>query len=315
MTWFLQRFAKASAFVCLPVVIPECVPAGLGVTVDQVVYGKTEHLVFEAPRGIFFDAAKGEIYVTDSGSSSVLIFDSQGTFLHGFRHTVNDGGREVPGEPRDVVVDSRGMIFLTDILSRQVEVLSPRGITIDAIDPSAFEPFRGRNVYPQHLAIDSDDTLFITLEGDVREIIVLDPERRLVRRIRGVGDGFGRLTGVALDEGGNVMVTDVEGSHCVQIYSRSGTFLRGFGAHEVGDENFSHPHGLASTSDGDIWVVDTFRQVVKRFSADGSFKEMVGGFGVMPGDLLFPVGIAADNDETLYVVEKAGRRFQILHAE
>ena len=113
----------------------------------------------------------------------------------------------------------------------------------------------------------------------------------------------------------DVVVTDAEGPTCVKVFSRKGDLLREFGLKAIGDENFSHPHGVACTSDGDIWVVDSFRQVLKRFSEDGIFKEMVGGFGVRPGDMQYPMGIATDGVDGLCVVEKVGRRFQMLRVK
>ncbi|MFQ6104264.1 MAG: NHL repeat-containing protein [Candidatus Glassbacteria bacterium] len=291
-------------------------PSVSAVKPEVVSYGKSGNIIFKSPAGIFFDSRQREIYVTDSGSSSVLIFNESGEFLFSFPHWVRRGGEKVKGEPRDIVVDSRGLIYLTDSLSREIDVLNARGIVIDYINPLEFEAYQGRIVYPQYMAIDPHDTLFVTLDGDVKEIMVLDPEYNLVRRMEvEQEEGFGGLSGIALDKQGNVLITDIYGHSCVGIYSRSGRLLQSFGRKAIGDENFSHPHGLACTGDGDIWVVDSFRQVVKRFSPAGEFKEMVGGFGIMPGDYQYPVGITSDLGKRLFVVERVGRRFQILRTD
>jgi len=284
------------------------------VTVENVTYGKSQNLIFQAPSSIYYDTRKAEIYVTDSGNASVLIFNSQGSFLFSFRHWVKRDGRVIPGEPRDIVVSGRGYMYLTDALSREIDIISVRGEKIETIDPGDYKPYRDKVVYPQYMAIDPADTLYVTIDGDVKEVLVLDPELRFVRSITGTGGGFGVLTGIALDESGRVLVTDIEGPECVQVYSRAGEFLFGFGVKAIGDENFSHPHGLAVTSEGDIWVVDSFRQVVKRFTRDGTFKEMVGGFGFRPGDQQYPIGIDSDQKDRIFVAEKVGRRFQILRA-
>jgi DNA-binding beta-propeller fold protein YncE len=294
-------------------IMPRYLDALPGITVENVTYGKSRDVIFNSPVGIFYDSRRGEVYVTDAGSSSLLIFNSQGDFLFSFPHWVRRGGRDVPGEPRDIVVNSRGVMFLTDALSQEIDLFNTRGVKIDSIDPKVFEVNEEKTAYPQYMAIDQWDTLYVTLEGDSKEIVILDPASyKVVRRIEGVEGGFGILTGIALDKDQNIMITDILGPYCVQVYSKKGDFLLGFGQRAIGDENFSHPRGLACTGDGDMWVVDSFRQVVKRFSQDGSFKEMVGGMGIMAGDLQYPFGIVSDLKQKLYIVEKVGRRFQIL---
>lgn len=313
----LSKICSAGFYICalLSALLPCRLPGAPGIEVDGISYGKSQDIIFSAPGGIFYDRRRGEIYVTDSGSSSVLVFGPGGDFLYSFTHCVPAQERGAAGEPRDIVVDSRGIMYLTDVLSQEISILNTRGVKVGSISPGDFEDFHGKQIYPQYMAIDDRDTLFVTLDGDAKEILVLDPEQRLVRRLFGAGEGFGVLTGISLDRDGNLMVTDIGGGFCVQVYSRGGAFLRGFGKKAIGDENFSHPHGLAATADGDIWVVDSFRQVLKRFSKEGRYKEMVGGFGIGPGDLRYPVDIASDLDRIIIVVEKIGRRFQILRVK
>lgn len=308
-------FCKTVFIISIVLMVPAGLSAFPGVSVEQVIYGKSIGIVFDTPAGIFYDVKKHEIYVTDSGNSNVLIFNSSGDFLFSFTHWVRRGGENIPGEPRDIVVNNSGIMYLTDALSQEIDVLNPRGVSIDRILPGSFKPFIGKMVYPQYMAIDQWDTLFVTLGGDAKEVLVLDPRHRLVRRITGTDEGFGVLTGIALHRGKDVIVTDAKGPTCVKIFSRKGDLRREFGLKAIGDENFSHPHGVACTGDGDIWVVDSFRQVLKRFSEDGTLKEMTGGFGVKPGDMQYPMGIATDGVDGLCVVEKVGRRFQMLRVK
>jgi hypothetical protein len=101
----------------------------------------------------------------------------------------------------------------------------------------------------------------------------------------------------------------------VQVYDPAGNYLFGFGEKEIGDPNFSHPHGVVTTAGGDIWVVDSIRQVIKRFDRTGRFLEMHGGFGVNAGDLLYPVGIAGNGRDRFVVLERVGARYQSFTVE
>jgi hypothetical protein len=100
----------------------------------------------------------------------------------------------------------------------------------------------------------------------------------------------------------------------VQLFSADGVYETGFGIHDIGHGNFSVPSGIASTSDGRIWVSDEVRQVIQVFDHEGIFIGMLGGFGIAAGDLNYPSALVGDGRNRLAVAEREIGRVQILIA-
>ena len=88
--------------------------------------------------------------------------------------------------------------------------------------------------------------------------------------------------------------------------------LRGFGAHEMGAENFSLPAGVAIDAKGRIVVVDTLRHEIKLFQQDGKFVGRYGGMGSAPGNVAYPSDVAVDREGRLVVSESVGNRVQLM---
>jgi len=279
---------------------------------QHAVFGPSRGVLFRNPQGIAFDRTRGEIYVADSGNHSISVFDLSGRHVFSIPYRVTDprSGKVVTTEPRDIAVDQDGTIYVTDIISGVIHVRDMRGESVGKIDLSKKMDLTEGKIIPEYLHIDSLGNLFVTTTGDIHEVVMLDRDRDIIRRIGGVGEGFSFLTGVWVDEDGRIYVTDAHEVPCVQVFDRKGTYLFGFGDKDIGDENFSHPHGIATTANGDIWVVDSIRQVVKHFDHNGRYIDMLGGFGVNAGDLLYPNGIAGDGSGKLFVLERVGSRYQ-----
>jgi DNA-binding beta-propeller fold protein YncE len=279
---------------------------------QHAVFGPSRGILFRNPQGIEFDRTRGEIYVTDSGNYKISVFDLTGRHIFSipYKATEPRTNQVVVTEPRDIAVDSEGTMYITDIISGVINVRDMRGESIGKIDLSKKLNLNDAKVIPEYLHLDSKGNLYVTTTGDIHEVIVLDRHWDVVRRIEGEGEGFTFLTGVWVDEEGKVYVTDANEIPCIQVFDREGKYLFGFGDKDIGDENFSHPHGIATTANGDIWIVDSIRQVVKHFDREGRYIDMLGGFGVNAGDLLYPNGLTGDGLEKLFVLERVGSRYQ-----
>lgn len=277
----------------------------------EVVYesiGTAPGARYSRPLGIFHDASRDECYVADTGNHQIVVCDGNGMPVHRFYHHVTKDGDLVLGEPKSVVVDGSGRIFVADALASYLDVLDPLGRRITTIDPptdgcGAAERFEFLALGPRGV--------YATLSCSKRRVAVIAGlEVVETVALAWTMDEPPCITGIAVDESERIFVTDPCATVMVQVYEADGRFVRGFGKHDSGWENFSYPSGIALMRDGTMWIADTVRQVASMFTPEGKFVAFVGGKGSGPGAFEYPSGLATDGESRLFVVERGGERYQ-----
>ena len=263
---------------------------------------------FAGPLGVFFDRAAGELLVADTRNGMIAIFDPDGMPKFAF------GPEAGLVEPRKVMADPRGRIYVIDSSRPAVQVFSYRG------RPLGEFPFRDAageaDVQPVAMTC-SGDGLLLFLDHRGGRALAYDLDWTFVRSFGHPGKGPGALAapaGIAVGPGGELFVTD-HASEPVQVFSAEGRFLRSWGKHDVGDSNFSSPGGVAVDPAGRVYVADPLRQDVKVFREDGTFLLHFGGFGAGRGQLAYPMDVAAGRDGRVYVCEKVGGRVQVFRID
>lgn len=106
----------------------------------------------------------------------------------------------------------------------------------------------------------------------------------------GAQQHFTDPAGVAVDENGNVYVTDID---CVQVFNSSGIRIMKWGSYGSGDGQFSYPTGIAVTRTGKVYVVDAGNNRIQVFDGSGKF---LGKWGA-----LNPDDIDVDGSGNVYV--------------
>jgi len=273
--------------------------------------GFTAGTELSRPLGIFFDTTTNECYVTDTGNHQVIVYDEFGMPVFRFYHHVNINNKRTLGEPKDLVVDTSGRIFLTDATVPYLDVLDHNGRQIVAIDPPYDQC--GENARFDNVALGTDERVYAIISGTKDRFVAVigtNLEVYKILHLTGYADENNCLTGIGLDESGRIHVTDPCAELMVQIYDSNGEYLLGFGRHDSGFENFSHPSSIVVMPNGEMWVVDSIRQVVSCFSAEGKFISYIGGKGDQLGAFNYPSGVATDGKSRLFVLERAGNRYQ-----
>jgi DNA-binding beta-propeller fold protein YncE len=116
-------------------------------------------------------------------------------------------------------------------------------------------------------------------------------------------------SGIALDGGGNVYVTD-NWDNCVRKFTSTGEFLLRWGETGSGDAQFNSPEKIAVDEDGFIYVVDGGNNRIQKFTANGGFISKWGSEGTGDGQLKSPVGIAAAGG-VVYVTDNQNNRVEM----
>ncbi len=277
--------------------------------------GWTEGTAFSRPLGIFFDAARNETYVADTGNHQVVVCDENGGPLYRFHHYVARDNASALGEPKSIVVDAQGRIYLTDAAAAYVDVLDPTGRSIATIAPPDDDCESPESF--GYLAL-GPDGVYATLSCPLRKVVVIDADLRVARVVQLAWTEeteLSCLTGLAVDAEGRVYVTDACASTMVQVYDASGKLVRGFGQHDTGFQNFSFPSGIALMRDGRIWVADTSRQVASAFDAEGNYLISLGGKGSGLGEFEYPSCLTTDGVSRVFVIERGGNRYQCFRVD
>lgn len=253
------------------------------------------------PRDVFLDRARNELVVADTRSHRIGIFTVEGIPIFSF------GGPGRLREPRRVYVDPRGDILVLEGDSSVVQVFSYRG---ERKAPLPL-PGLGRKAHIAALHWDSEGNLYVG-ESSKGEVLVYDRGGRLRLRFGSSGDGEGQfksIAGIATDPRG-IFVLDHTGI-AVQRFDRRGYFERGWGAHDMGAQNFSLPEAIVVDSKGRLLVTDALRHDIKAFDRDGKFLGHFAGFGRSPGNVAFPGGMAIGPGDIVYIAEQGNDRVQV----
>jgi sugar lactone lactonase YvrE len=75
--------------------------------------------------------------------------------------------------------------------------------------------------------------------------------------------------------------------------------------------SFSRPKGVATDSEGNLYVVDALFDNIQIFDKQGRFLMHWGEGGIEPGYFWLPTGIAIDVHDRIWVADTYNRRIQV----
>lgn len=185
--------------------------------VPRGVFGKG---LLKRPTGIASDPVSGEVFVADTHSHDVKVFDRQGQWLR----TLGRKG-EAPGEfnsPTHLAL-SGGKLYVTDTLNSRVQVLTPKGEPLQVVGERGL--FLGDLPRPKGIAVEEDGRIYV-VESFYDYLLVYDGDGRFLLPIGGSGSQPGQFylpSGVWTDGAGRVFVADTFNSRVVALRSLPAT--------------------------------------------------------------------------------------------
>ncbi|MCA8960624.1 MAG: hypothetical protein KDC38_08935 [Planctomycetes bacterium] len=162
---------------------------------------------------------------------------------------------------------------------------------------------------PYGLAVADGDQLFIA-DPEQHCVHHFDLDGRAHARWTDAGDGmsFRNPVDVAISPSGEVVVSDAELGRVVWL-DRNGSVRRVSPA----ELELQRPVGLAiGPRTGRTYIVDVLAHAVRVVEGDGSPGPSLGGRGGAPGQFNFPLHIACDENEHLFVTDSLNFRVQEL---
>ncbi len=249
--------------------------------------GTGTNALFNTPYALTVDAS-GNVYAADDGDTNTTI-------------------RKIT--PAGVVTTIAGSaIGVADGVGTNAEFYSPFGITVDNFT----------NLY----VADGDASIIrkITPVGTNWAVTTFAGIPNTSGSVDGTGTNaeFGQVWGVAVDNSGNVYVSDKFYNNIRKITSagvvttlagpgNSSSYLDGTGA----NARFNGPSGITVDTSGNVYVADTQNQVIRKITPAGVVSTLAGRAGVFGeqdgagNGALFgnPYGIVADIFGNLYVTD------------
>lgn len=219
-----------------------------------------------APQCVTVDA-EDNIYITDSETGKVFVFNPNGKF----ERTIGSlkYGEGYFKRPTGIAVDSAAQrIYVTDTLRNQIFMMDMQGSVLKRIGkPGAGN---GEFNFPTELRLNGDNMAVVDAMNS--RVQVLDKSGEFQYAIGKVGDDVGamfRPKAVGFDSEGNLYVVDGTWS-VVQVFNREGQLLYYFGQLGTAPGAFQLPTGLRIDGQDRIYVVDSFNRRVQVFRYYGA---------------------------------------------
>jgi len=243
----------------------------------------TDHI--DGPFRVAVDAS-GNLYVTETQKSMVVIYSSEGRYLRSF---------SVPG-PRGIAVDAAGMIYVGS--GNSVALYTPDLVFVRNLDS-------GDLIVPNDIAVGSDGKVYVVSKGNILNpglVKAYDPAAGTSFTLSG---SFASPNAIAVSDtaggAGEIYIIDkqvITGvvHNRIQVFDKSGQFLRSF--EFMAGSTTLKPQGIAVDIAGLLYVVDsTTNGVFVLNPADGS---SVTFFSDPKAIMRTPLGIAVTKNGLVY---------------
>lgn len=261
--------------------------------------GPAEQALLNFPTAVVVDRA-GHLYIADTLNHRVRRVDAATGMITtvaglGRPRFFGDGGLAVEAglnEPAALALSDEGILYIADQSNNRVRAVDLATGVIRTVAGTGMAGYNGDGAAatetglagPSGLALASDGTLYIadSFNGRIRAV---DPVTGLIQTV--VGDGgeyryqgpdeppscsLSRPSGIALDEEGNLYVTDSD-NHLVRRWNRiTGCIERiaGVGVAAYGGDGgaaleagLSYPFGVVMDRAGHLLVADTFNHRIR----------------------------------------------------
>lgn len=275
--------------------------------VDNVDKLKTFPWQLLRPYGIAIDS-KGLVYVADQKVGAVFIFNTETRDVTLIKNGVDAHFGLVNG----LAIDDSDRLFVSDGKMHRVLVFNPQHVVEGQIADGLVDPVG--------LAIDNENRFLYVVDEQQDLVFVYDADSlKLLRHIGVAGKKhtsdlpgeFGGASNVAVDQDGNVYVTDTMNNR-VEIFDADGNFLSEFGKHGDGPGYFARPKGIAVDCDGHIWVADQYQDRVEVFNREGQLLTYIGDVHASGlGQFRALTGIAIDKQNRVFTTEQYPGRMQM----
>ena len=236
--------------------------------------------------------------------------------------------------PTSVARDGSGNLYVADAANNTIDKVSSSGVVTALAGTAAVvgtTDANGTNALfnqPNGVALDANGNVFVTDTGNatIRKIASNGTVTTLAGSVsnRGNRDGTGTAAwfsspmGITADSAGNLYVTDAF-TDTVRKITSSGTVttvagspsIRGYADGSGTGALFNYPTGIAVDSSGNLYVADSYNDLVRKITAAGVVSTLAGDYNIAgsldgTGSNAFfnqPAGLTVDSAGDVYVAD------------
>jgi sugar lactone lactonase YvrE len=290
----------------------------------------------DLPQGVTLDVS-GNLLIADTENNRIRRVDGSSGIIstlagNGTRGFGGDGGRAASASlnaPQGIAVDGVGNVLIADTENSRIRLVDRSGLIV-TIAGNGTKGFNGDGSpaataglsSPTGMVLSDSGSLFIADAGNNR-IRKIDSSSGLITTIAGngapssggdggpaVNAGLNQPRSVALDRAGNLYIADTA-NHRIRRLDQSGVIatVAGDGTKGFGGDNgpavkaiLSSPAGVAIDRAGDLLIVDTGNNRIRRINAAGIITTIAGnGIDGFSGDGGPAVGAGLDSPESVTI--------------
>jgi sugar lactone lactonase YvrE len=168
--------------------------------------------LLKRPSGIAVDNENRFVYVVDTGSETVFVYDADNfkllRKLGGPAKKLNDDDPETFAKPTNVAVDKDGNVYISDTLNNRIQIFDADGKFISMFGKAGDAP--GTFQRPKGIAIDNDNHIWV-VDASQSNVQIYDKDGHLLAFF-GYGGGlpgqFGLPAGIGIDKNNRIVVSD-----------------------------------------------------------------------------------------------------------
>jgi DNA-binding beta-propeller fold protein YncE len=205
----------------------------------------------------------GNIYVSDGGLQTVLVYDARGKFIRPLKKM--KGGESFFDSVRGIAVDpTTGRIFICDKFRHMIFALDQKGRVLARYGKRFGGDGPGEFRSPIQVVVVTGE--MVVLDSGNHRIQILNVSGRFLKEFS-VPDAENG-SGLAMDDNGNIYVSDPQLNH-VQVFNHDGQSLYTFGETGTGAGQFSGISGIWVDSGHCLYAADSNNKRVQLFDIAG----------------------------------------------
>ncbi len=214
-------------------------------------------------------SSDGFVYVADTFNHRIVKFTSEGRFINMIGTFAQGNGPDTLWGPRGIAIDPNGNVLVTDTGNKRVVVYDSDLNYITQFGGAGMEA--GQFDEPVGIAVSPEGDVTVADTWNRRVQIFHPDESGLVYTQTGdfpveawFGQSLDNKPYLTFSPYGTIVLTDPEGGRILE-FTPQGEFVRGWQDLSVSSEMISQPYGLDFDPNGNLWVADSFMNVLMRF--------------------------------------------------